>query len=259
MTRDVQLHLNPALDPAEFAEIYARDGLVQIPGVLPDDAAEAIFEVLRTSVSWRLVFPEPGGAGMPDRIVYIDQAEAARLGQAGLQAQVQSVMARARNNYGFLYNVYPMVEAYVAGWDAGHPIHTLTEFLNSVDFLEFGRQVIGAEAITKADAQATLYAPGHFLTRHVDEGANLERRAAYTFGFTKSWQTDWGGLLMFLDDQQDISRALMPRFNVLTLFDGTKIHSVSPVSAFAGGHRLQITGWLRDDPPDGAGQAQPLS
>lgn len=258
MAGDVDLYLNPDLNPADYAAAFKAEGVVQIPDILPAPAAEAIFEVMRTSVSWRLVFPEPGAPGQPEKIRYIDQAEAARMGQAGLQAEVQSVMARARENYGYMYNVYPMIEAYVGGWDQGHPIHTLTEFLNSPDFLEFGRAVIGAEVITKADAQATLYAPGHFLTRHVDEGLNRERRAAYTFGFTKNWQTDWGGLLMFLDDNQDIARAFMPRFNVLTLFDGTRIHSVSPVSAFAGGHRLQITGWLRDDPAhsDVAGEAK---
>jgi len=205
--------------------------------------------MLGRSVTWRLVFPEPPAQpGGRETVVSLGREDIEAQGHEAVQQRLRGVMERARGNYGFLYNCYPMVEAYLKGWDQGHPIHTLTEFLNSPDFLEFGRAVIGAERITKADAQATLYAPGHFLTRHVDEGYERERRAAYTFGFTPGWQTDWGGLLMFLDDNQDIERAFMPRFNVLTLFDGTKIHSVSPVSPFAGGARLQVTGWLRDDP-----------
>ena len=53
---------------------------------------------------------------------------------------------------------------------------------------------------------------------------------------------------MLLDENKDIERAFLPRFNVLSIFDGRRIHSVSPVSPFAGGGRFQITGWLRDDP-----------
>ena len=222
---------------------------MQIPDLLPEETARGVLDVLAKSTPWRLVFPKPAAQpGGRDEIVYLDRAQIEKMGMQAVKQEVDQVMLRARENYGYLYNVYPMVEAYTKGWDEGHPLHRITEFLNTPEFLDFGRQVIGAERITKADAQATHYGPGHFLTRHIDEGYDKERRAAYTLGMTPGWQTDWGGLLMFLDDRQDIERAYMPRFNTLTLFDGTRIHSVSPVSAFAGGGRLSITGWLRDDP-----------
>ncbi|MEL6245955.1 MAG: 2OG-Fe(II) oxygenase family protein, partial [Pseudomonadota bacterium] len=60
---------------------------------------------------------------------------------------------------------------------------------------------------------------------------------------------DWGGLLMLIDKQTtDVRSAYIPRFNTLTLFDGMAVHSVSPVSAFAGDGRYSIVGWLRNDP-----------
>ncbi|WP_375548855.1 2OG-Fe(II) oxygenase family protein [Oceanicaulis alexandrii] len=250
MAQDIELTLRPGLDPAPFAEIYARDKLVSIPDILPDAAANAVHELLRSSISWRLIFPEPA----PDhpqghKINVLSAADIEAIGRQQMAQRIQGVMARAKDNYGYLYNAYPMIEAYMKGWDSGHPIHRLTEFLNSPAFLEFGRAVIGEKQITKADAQATLYTRGHFLTRHVDEGYDRERRAAYTFGFTPEWQPDWGGLLLLLDSNFDIQRGLLPRFNTLNIFDGTMVHAVSAVSPFAGGHRLQITGWLRDDPP----------
>lgn len=246
---DINLELNPELDPGDYADTYARDGLVQIRDVLPDAAARAVADVLARTTPWRLVFPEPDPEGGHERVVSLSRAELQALGPRGVQERLGPVMSRAQGNYGFLYYSYPMVSAYLNGDDPGHPLHVLTEFLNSADFLAFGRSVTGESGITKADAQATFYGRGHFLTRHTDEGHDLERRAAYTFGFTPKWETDWGGLLMFLDDSLDVSRALLPRFNVLSLFDGRRVHSVSPVSQFAGGPRLQITGWLRDDPP----------
>ncbi|MEE2567771.1 2OG-Fe(II) oxygenase [Hyphobacterium marinum] len=252
MTQTLELRLNPAADPERWAQAYARDKLVQIPDIFEPELADEIEAVLRGALNWRLVFAEadpsaPGG----ESVARLTQADIAQMGREAFSARLARVMERARDNYGYLYNAYPMIEAYTSGWDAGHPIHALTEFLNSPDFLDFGRRVIGVDAITKADAQATFYARGNFLTRHVDEGHDNERRAAYTLGFTKRWEPDWGGLLMLLDGNKDIERAFLPRFNVLSIFDGRRIHSVSAVSPFAGDGRFQITGWLRDDPPAG--------
>ncbi|MEQ1493596.1 MAG: 2OG-Fe(II) oxygenase family protein, partial [Terricaulis sp.] len=67
-------------------------------------------------------------------------------------------------------------------------------------------------------------------------------------GFSRKWEPDWGGLL-FLDENKDISRAYLPRFNTLTVFDGLRLHSVSAVSAFAPAPRLSVVGWFRDDAP----------
>jgi SM-20-related protein len=44
-----------------------------------------------------------------------------------------------------------------------------------------------------------------------------------------------------------VTNAWIPRWNTLTLFDGRRVHAVSPVSAFAGDGRYSIVGWLRDD------------
>lgn len=243
------LRLNDMLDPELFAAEYAAYGLVQIPNVLPDDVAQSVFEMLRTQVKWRLVIPQPGeGPGAPDQIMYLGPEDMQAMGQQAVRQLIGEAEQRASRNYGFLYNVYPMIEAKAKGWDEGHPIHTLTDFVNSPEFLDFGARVIGYNgALAKAEAQATFYGRGNYLTRHIDEGFNQERRAAYTFGFSPHWEPDWGGLLAFIDDNMDIERAFIPRFNTLTFFDGRKIHSVTPVANFAAGPRLQVTGWLLDD------------
>ncbi len=246
----MELKLNPNIDVEAYAEAYRRDPLIRIPDIFTPETAEGIHDILAKNIAWRLVYPVRDEQG--DRIETLSQAEIQAIGPQGMRARITGVMERAQRNIGYLYSSYPMIQAYMQGWDPGHPIHTITEFLNSPEFLEFGGRVIGVPGVTKTDIQATLYSRGHFLTRHIDTGMDNERRAALTFGFTKNWQTDWGGLLMFLDVNQDISQAFLPRFNVLSIFDGRRIHAVSPVSPFAGHGRYQITGWLRDDPPASA-------
>ncbi|MDA0963359.1 MAG: 2OG-Fe(II) oxygenase [Proteobacteria bacterium] len=248
----LDLRLNPALDAREWARRYAETQLVQIPEVFEPVIAEQISTLLRESLTWRLVFPEPTPSGDGHEIVVqLTQQDVARMGREAVGAQIAAVMQRAQKNYGYLYDAYPMIQAYTSHWDAGHPIHRITEFLNSREFLDFGQAVTGAPLVTKADAQATRYARGHFLTRHVDEGHDQERVAAYTLGFTRNWQTDWGGLMMLIDEALDVSRAFLPRFNTLSIFDGRRMHAVSPVSPFAGEGRYQITGWFRNDPAAG--------
>ena len=252
MAEPLNLRLNPALDPQEWARKYAENPLVQIPDILEPALAEQVSAILRDTLTWRLVFPEPGPAGDGEEVVVqLTQQDVQRMGREAVSAAIGGVMQRARKNYGYLYDSYPMIQAYTSHWDPGHPIHRVTEFLNSREFLDFGQIVTGAPVVTKADAQATRYTRGHFLTRHVDEGHDQERVAAYTFGFTRNWQPDWGGLLMLIEEGMDVSRAFLPRFNMLSIFDGRRLHAVSPVSPFAGDARYQITGWFRNDPASG--------
>ncbi len=236
--------LNPALDLGKYAEIYARRGIVQIPDLLTADAAAELDRILSGQVPWRVLATDKN-----DKPIHFTQAELSAMPREQRDAFFRDVMARARQNRGFFYHTYPLIEAYLNGWDPGHPIHTITEFVNTADWLGLGRRVTGVNAITKADAHATAYSPTHFLTRHLDIGDDRERRAAYVLGMTKGWQPDWGGLLLFLNEKQDVTEGYLPRFNVLTIFDIKYLHTVTQVSSFAGGVRRAVTGWFRDDPP----------
>jgi SM-20-related protein len=111
-----------------------------------------------------------------------------------------------------------------------------------VDFL---RVVTGKKGIDFADAQATAYGPGHFLTAHDDEVAGKQRHAAYVFNLTPVWRVDWGGLLLFHGADGHVSRGFTPSFNALNIFAVPQPHSVSMVAPFAANRRYSVTGWLR--------------
>lgn len=236
------LRLNQNLNPGDFAAIYSDTKCVQIPNLFENECAVAIEHVLQ-NLPWKLVCQNDHGQN-----ILLTKEQIQALSPQDLAALEHGIQDRAAANLGFTYFTYPMIEAMQQRWDPGHPIHVLTQFLNSPDFLSLAKTIIDCPGLTKIDAQASNYQPGHYLTRHVDDGLKKERRAAYTIGFSRNWQPDWGGLLMFLDDNLDVSRALTPRFNTLTVFDGLRLHSVSAVSPFAPAPRLSIAGWFRDDP-----------
>lgn len=238
----IALRVNPALDLKAYAETYRKRGIVQIANVLDDRTANALADLLARGVPWRVLLTDQN-----DEPLHFSNTEVQALGQERFHALLADAFARARQNRGFFYHMYPMVEAYIQGQDPGHPIHFATEFLNSPEFLDIGRKVTGFKNISKAEAHATLYTRGHYLTRHVDYGAQDERRAAYVLSLTRGWQPDWGGLLLFLKDNQDVSEGYLPRFNVLTIFDVKYLHTVTQVSSFAGAGRYSLTGWFRND------------
>lgn len=239
----MQFRINRELDLAAFAKTYAEQGLVQIPNLFDEETASYIESVL-LSLPWRLVCQDDSKRNiilLPDQLRAMPAEERAAL-EAGIRR-------RAAENFGYAYLTYPMIQAVMSRWDPEHPIHQVTMLLNSPVFVSMAREIIGCPRVTKLDAQASNYRPGNFLTRHVDDGQKRERRAAYTIGFSRKWEPDWGGLLMFVDENKDISRAYLPRFNTLTVFDGLRLHSVSAISAFAPVPRLSIMGWFRDDAP----------
>lgn len=234
--------LNPSLRPDAFRSAYARDGWVQVEGLFAPEVADLLAEAMERATPWTLV--RSGPAGEP---IYVDAAALTPERRAELQAGLAETSGRAASGFAYLYYVYPMIEAYLGGRDAGHPLHSVTEFLNGPEFMAFARAVTG-EPVVKVDAQASHYRPGHFLTLHDDRGGG-ERRAAYTIGLTRGWRPDWGGQLLFHDAAGDVTRGFAPKFNVLTLFKTPQWHSVAPVAPYAARPRFSITGWLRDDAP----------
>ncbi|MBY0562642.1 MAG: 2OG-Fe(II) oxygenase [Hyphomonadaceae bacterium] len=238
----LSFRLNPALDVVGLARTYAQDKIVQIEDMFDPQTADAM-EVAMRGLPWRLLCQNERGESIllsREELVAMSKEERARF-EGGIRE-------RAAANLGYTYFAYPMIDALLAGREPGHPIHALTEFLNSAPFLEFARTLIGCPGLTKIDGHATNYQRGHYLTRHIDDGARKERRAAYTLGFTRKWEPDWGGLLLFLDEKNNVRRGFLPRFNVLTVFDGLMLHTVTQVSGFAPAARLSVAGWFRDDP-----------
>jgi len=239
------IRLNPALAARDFAGVFQRDGVVQVPDFLTPDSADRIETALKTATPWGLSLSDAAGHG-----AWLSPETLQTLGRDGVAARTREAVTAARNGFGFSYLAYPIIEALLAGREPGHPTHALVELLNSPEARDFCAAVAGETGITKIDAQATLFRPGDFLALHNDTGVG-ERRAAYTIGLTRDWRTDWGGQLLFHDEAGDVSRGFRPGFNVLTLFRTPQWHSVATVAPYAGAPRLSITGWLRDDPAVG--------
>lgn len=235
--------LNPSLERGAAAERFAADGRVQVRDVLTSAAAAAVHDILARQTPWGLAWQS--GVDGPHGL---RAEELARLAPADRQAIALKLdSALAGRDYGFAFAQYRILDAYLEKWAPGGPHDLLLEHLNAEPFLDFVREVTGMPELVKADAQATLYAPNHFLAMHDDSDSAEGRRVAYVFNFCAAdWRPDWGGYLMFYDEADDVVAGFRPRFNALNLFAVPRRHNVSYVPPFAPAARFAVTGWFRD-------------
>lgn len=242
LTSTAGIRINPKIDIASAHQAYQRDGFVQVPDLFEPDVAETLTQLVET-LTYDLVMQ--GEDGRPLRLT-MAQLQAQR---QGLKQKLDQLMTRTGNGYGFLYQVYPLISAYLEGRDPGHPIHHLTEWLNG-DFIALGAAITGQPQVAKADGQVTRYQAGDFIGLHNDGSQDQDTRlTAYTLGLTRRWRSDWGGQLLFHDDRGDVARGYVPRFNTLTLFKVPVLHSVAPVAPYAQARRHSVVGWLRTHDP----------
>jgi Rps23 Pro-64 3,4-dihydroxylase Tpa1-like proline 4-hydroxylase len=234
------LAINPALGLPALRAQFARDRRVQVRDVLTDASARALHHVLRDDTPWGMSWQAGTHGPHATRHAALTDAERA-------ERAAHTHEAMHGDGYAFGYASYPIVQAYLGRWAPGGPHDQLLEHINSAPVLDFVRDLTGIPELVKADAQATLYAPGHFLAVHNDQHAERGRRVAYVLNLcADDWRPDWGGYLHFYDADGDVIAGYRPRFNALNLFAVPQLHNVSFVPPFAPIARYAITGWFRD-------------
>lgn len=239
--------INPAIDRAACARRFAERTRVQIREVLTRETAEEIRMILSRGTAWGMAVRAGDGAANPPQSFHPRKGNMSGGAEQVNHAAMAAHEASARGDYAFRYAHYPIIDALNQRWDPDGPHELLLEYLNAPDFLDLAREVTGMDDLVKADAQATLYAPNHYLGRHSDSDVAEGWRVAYVMNFAPDeWHPDWGGYLLFLDEDGDVVEGFRPRFNALNLFAVPQTHLVSYVPPFAPMGRLAITGWLRD-------------
>jgi Rps23 Pro-64 3,4-dihydroxylase Tpa1-like proline 4-hydroxylase len=233
--------LNRSLDLGALRKEFAREGRIRVRGVLDPAIADAVAAEM-AELPYQ-VFCATGGG-----VAVIDPQEMAGWDRQR-QVELQRALAQAASKAeGFAYFGYRMTEA----WQTATPDTALGRFytaLNGKATLEAIRKITGVSTFDNVFAQATDYRPGHYLTRHLDDPKGEHRKFAFVWGFTKTWDPDWGGLLQFYDNEGQPTHSFSPGFNTLDLFDVRHVHSVTLVAPFALNPRHAVSGWfVKGDP-----------
>lgn len=230
--------LHPDIDVARARADYARVGRAQLSPLLTPAAATALLADLRARDDWMQAINSGERVFESSRLARSDMTDAQR------QSLDAAVYAGARAGFQFRYETIRVPDDAARRVASDDPLAGLATWLSGGAVRELLRTITGEPAIDFADAQATAFAPGDFLTAHDDAVAGKRRHAAYVLGLTSEWRPEWGGLLLFHDDRT-VEQGFVPSFNTLNLFRVPQRHSVSEVSRAAPCRRYSVTGWLR--------------
>lgn len=232
----IRFALNPDIDAAALAAQFARHGRVQVKNFLLPDCAEALHLLLRERGDWVQVL------NSNDKVFELSRQTRAEMTAAARADLDNAIYAQARGGFQYRYESIRVPDGAEARAATDDPLAAFAEWMSTGEARDLLRRIVGVDAIAFADAQATAYAPGDFLTGHDDAVAGKNRHAAYVMNLTPVWRTEWGGLLLFHEPEV---RGFAPAFNTLNMFRVPQMHSVSEVTRAAAYRRYSITGWLR--------------
>ncbi len=222
-----------------LAARYRDEDMVRIASFLPDEQAVALHRELRERSDWTQAF------NSGDKLFELDRAAQAELDPQRKGELDEAIYAGARDGFQYRYETIRVPDEEDARRASADSLVRVALDLSSGATRELFRTITGASDIRFADAQATAFSPGDFLTGHDDRFPGKDRRAAYVLSLTPIWRIEWGGLLVMHGNQQAGARAYPPLMNVLTVFRVPQMHSVSEVSRAAAYRRYSITGWFR--------------
>jgi len=236
--------LNPTLDSDALAHAFKVDGRVRIDDLLLTETAAEVLSLCQNQLEFNYLFFLDG------KNQVFSTAQMTALTADEKAKMQQALVEQAGQGVGFFYCGRRMnndLSGQLVGKETvPAPLMALFKLFNSEEFLKLISKITGDPSLKDTDGQYTRYSQGQFLTRHSDDIQAERRRFAYVLGLSPQWHPDWGGLLQFYEKDGTPRDAWQPRFNSLSLFDVSHIHSVTYVTPFARNPRYSFTGWFRN-------------
>ena len=105
-------------------------------------------------------------------------------------------------------------------------------------------KLLGDKFFTAQSMFVSKYTYGNFLSPHNDNAH--KRKYAFVYNLTKNVDEKKGGCLNFIDDKNNITFKLLPKFNSLNLFDVENIKDLHYVDEIVDENykRYSISGWI---------------
>lgn len=228
---------NSDLDFKALSEGWEPGDRLHIPNILAGESADRLEAALAGERDWtRSVTMRSGTFHVP----LIGDEPQSDTHRQWLEA---SVVDGGDPQMQYVYDNRPLGSGHKPNPPRGDILDAFEYWLNQDPQLEVLRTITGADEARRIYCQASRFVPGQVLTEHSDRGGG-KRLFAHVFNFSRAWNPDWGGLLVFYDKTGHVSRGFAPVFNSLNLFRTPQSHAVTQIAPFAQRPRLAISGWL---------------
>lgn len=228
---------HPELDVERLSRTWEPGERIHIPNILCEETADRIEAALQAEGDWiRSVTMRSGSFHIPLK----DNEPQSDTHRKWL---ADAVVDGGDSEMQYVYDSRPLGAGHTTSPPRGDVLDAFEYWLNAEPQLAVLRALTGENETRRVYCQASRFLPGQVLTEHSDRGGG-KRLVAHVFNFTRTWNPDWGGLLVFHDEAGHIARGFTPGFNSLNLFRTPQSHSVTQVATFAQKPRLAVSGWL---------------
>ncbi|WGM30389.1 2OG-Fe(II) oxygenase family protein [Brevundimonas sp. NIBR11] len=235
----LSLRLNRGLQPDSYRPVFKSHRRLHIPGILDAASAAALHALVAGPNEWTRSVHLAAGQ---DVDILVSELEALTPEQ---RAEFErSLVDSSSESLKYVFDTVRISSELDGGRPVSAPMRSLHDFVNGPAFLDFFRRLTGDDRVAFADVMATRYLPGHFAGAHGDHIPGQHRLYAYVLNLTPDWRADWGGVLMFQDEDGHIAEGYTPKFNALNVFAVPQTHAVSMVTRLARAPRLSVTGWI---------------
>jgi len=197
--------LNGRLQPEAYRPVFRAHRRLHIPDILEPTSAAALHGRLEASPDWTRSFHVEGGKDVDIRVEELDA-----LTPEERAAFEQTQVASTTDGIAYIFDSIRITAGLQDGRPGAANFMDVQRFVNSPDFLTFMIRLTGDDRIAFADVMATRYLRGHFASGHVDKITGQQRLYAYVLNLTPQWLVDWGGILMFHDEDGHVAEGYTP-------------------------------------------------
>ena len=229
-------HLNPNLDLEALAEGFKKSNRVQVKNALDEKSADALSETIEKMAIWRWVFLDRNSEWV------MSSEQVNQMTERRRKELMQRLFLQAREGFQYLRFECPTDEIP----DAKDP-KALTDadvFFKSNDFRDFLRAVSGEKDGEPRGLHARWLNREKFMADSALATDRPDCKLYFSMDVTRTWRPNWGGQLMFLDDDGEIEEAWAPAFNRLNIYSASARHFINYVAPYEGGLALSICGRL---------------
>lgn len=228
---------HPDLDPETLSGAWETGERLHIPNILSQETADRLEAALSAERDWTR------SVTMRSGVFHVPLKDDEPQSQTHRKWLADSIVDGGDAKMQYVYDNRPLGSGHTPNPPRGDILDDFEYWLNAEPQLAVLRAITGAAETRKVYCQASRFLPGQVLTEHNDQGAG-KRLYAHVFNFTRNWNPDWGGLLIFYDAAGHVSRGFTPGFNSLNLFRTPQSHAVTQIAPFAQHPRLSVSGWL---------------
>lgn len=230
--------INSKLDTAALAKTYKAEGRVQIRDFLEAASADEMYASIHENVIWDWAYFEGterktlNGRGMKEMI-------------ARRQSELMhKIYLQARTDYQqLLFECRLDEDASVQSTKDPAKVSTIAEFLLSDEFGAAMNAVTGSkDAKGIDDIHATWTNRDHFRNDTGTAPDKPESGAMFMLDLAKDWRANWGGAMMFPNDDGGIDECWVPSFNSLSIIAAPARHAITYVTSYSEGFRLSVWG-----------------